>query len=97
MLLLLILFAVLQAADGVLTYIGLKRGMGEMNPVARRIIAALGMIPAIVAFKLGGIGLVGGIAYAAGEHWPWVMIPACIVALYPIYHNVKAIRSTKEK
>lgn len=91
------LFAALQAADGILTYIGMKDGLGEMNPVARKIIDALGLIPAIVGFKLLGIVVVGAMAYFAGDLWPWVLVPACIVAFYPIYHNVKAIRSTKEK
>ena len=88
---LLFLFALLQLADGALTYIGLKRGMGEMNPIAREIIAQIGVVPAIALFKVLGIVAIWGLSLAAGEHSAWVLIPACIVALYPIYHNVKAL------
>ena len=87
----LILFALLQIGDGVLTYIGLKRGLGEMNPIAREVIAQLGIVPAIALLKVLGVVVVWGLSLAAGDASAWVLIPACIIALYPIYHNVRAL------
>lgn len=54
----LLLLALLQIADGVLTHLGLNRGAKEANPVMRFLIERIGQVPALVAAKLATFGIV---------------------------------------
>jgi hypothetical protein len=65
----LIVFVLLQLADGVLTYAGVERfGPGaEGNPILATWIMITGAAPALVGAKLLACAC-GGVLYAAGVH-----------------------------
>ena len=54
---LLVLNLVLQVFDGVATYQGLRLGWREANPLLLFAIEALGVVPALVLFKVKACGL----------------------------------------
>jgi len=87
---LLILFAVLQIADGVTTITALKSGRSEGNPILLWAMNRVKIIPALVVFKLAYMGLVGGLVY----YYPSVYLDVAIGVLcgiycWVIYNNVK--------
>ena len=65
----LLVFVVLQAADGLLTYLAVERfGVGaEGNPILATWILLTGSGPALIGAKLLACGC-GGVLYAAGGH-----------------------------
>ena len=65
----LVLFVMLQLADGVLTYAAVQRfGAGaEGNPILATWIVLSGALPALVGAKLLACAC-GGVLYAAGVH-----------------------------
>jgi hypothetical protein len=65
----LVIFVLLQLADGVLTYAAVQRfGAGaEGNPILAAWIMITGAIPALVGAKLLACAC-GGVLYAAGVH-----------------------------
>ena len=77
----LVLFVMLQLADGVLTYAAVQRfGAGaEGNPILATWIVLSGALPALVGAKLLACAC-GGVLYAAGVH----RVLAGLSALYLI-------------
>ena len=67
--LLLLLFVVLQAADGVLTYVAVERfgPQAEGNPLLATWMMLTGAVPALVGAKTMAC-LCGGLLYVAGVH-----------------------------
>ena len=65
----LVLFVLLQLADGVLTYAAVQRfgAVAEGNPILATWIVVTGALPALVAAKLLACAC-GGVLYAAGVH-----------------------------
>jgi hypothetical protein len=55
MTILLILFAVLSAADGLITNYALNKGLTELNPVVRGFIKTFGQVPGLAILKVAPV------------------------------------------
>ena len=60
------LFVLTQLADGILTYVGLSRGLSEGNPVALWGFARFGVVPTLIVMKIVGV-VCGYVLYATGS------------------------------
>jgi len=87
---LLILLAALQLGDILTTLRFLKRGVGEANPVLRKLFQAIGVLPTLIGMK----GALIYLAYSSmgSAYWTEVMIGLCVVYAYVCYHNYKAVK-----
>ena len=85
----LLVFIVLQAADGLLTYVAVERfGVGaEGNPILATWILLTGSAPALIGAKLLACAC-GGVLYAAGVH----SVLAGLSALYLLMAVVPWLR-----
>lgn len=84
----LIAFFVTQIGDAVTTYMILKRGGSERNPVIRAVIERIGLIPALVCTK---IPVMIAMTILASFHW---IGPAAGVIVYIVVleNNLKQIK-----
>lgn len=103
---LLALFAVLEAIDGVQTHNGIRRGKLEQNPLARMVITPLGLVPMLLLFKLAAFLIVAGLTYAghAFAIWPlivggslWLLIPVNLFQAWVVKHNAEVLSSKSNK
>ena len=69
----------LQVADGMLTYVGLRAGASEANPLVASAMIALGVGPALVLVKAGGCY---ALTIVARSPLRWVLWP--IAAFYTV-------------
>lgn len=94
MLALLILFVILQVADGVTTYIGLSgRGVAEGWFVAAWIIDRIGLAPALVISKLTVAGL--GWFISLFPQGAWVLVPLIALYAYAVFNAIRVIRRAR--
>lgn len=90
-------FLALQILDLASTLVALDLGLGEGNPLAARAIVALGPVPALLAFKVGGVAL--GLALLARVQVlyprspaPWRILAGVVLCYIPVvWNNVAAI------
>ena len=80
-----VLFLVLQAADGVLTYVGVKTlGLGmEANPLLLALMVTLGQAPAVLCAK--------GVAVALGMSLHLIGVHKIVALLSAIYLTAAVI------
>lgn len=89
-LVLITLLIVLGVADCVTTWIGLKLGASEANPVAAPVLKALGPVAGMLALKLACTGILVAVLLARPGWW-W--LGAAFVAGYALVlaNNVRVI------
>lgn len=91
MIYLVILFAGLNIADAVTTYIGLRNSnVREGNPLAVWLFAKFGLIPMLVITK--GVVLLLGLYIGLAKGGYWVLVPLIGLYAYGVYNNLKVIR-----
>lgn len=88
---LVILLALLQIADLVTTYKGLKMGKKEANPIGRWLLRKLGFI-GLVLPKIAVTGFIGWLAYQNYTSGLVLLILTNLMMGYVFYHNMKVIR-----
>lgn len=83
MILSIVILTILQIADSVLTYLLLKSGGSELNPVMRWLMGGIGIVPALILVK--SLMLV----YLIWASVLWLNIAACIVYTLVVLWNFK--------
>lgn len=86
MLSLLILFTLLQLADGYSTFVLLSRGGRELNLPLAWTFDRIGLIPGLLLYK--GACIAGGIALHAMDATP-VLAALCVLYAGVVWHNIR--------
>ena len=88
------LFYILQIADALTTYYALKLGGSEANPVVRKLMDAIGVLPAMLAFKALSIAAVYFGAYSMGAD---VLMLWCVFYVVVVIWNVAQINKLRSQ
>jgi hypothetical protein len=80
----------LQAADVVTTAKALHAGAVELNPLARRLFGALGVLPAAIALKLLGTAPIVALALLYPRLWP-VPLAYAATLVWVVRHNLREL------
>jgi hypothetical protein len=83
------LFALLQLVDGVQTYEGLKRGKGECNRLAAKLMRRMGVLPALAILKVGATLVLVAIALAGAP--PWALCVSCSLQIGVVISNARVL------
>ena len=88
-----VIFYALQVADALTTYYAIKMGGSEANPVVRKLMQAIGVLPAMLAFKALSVAAVYFGAYAMGADvlMFWVLFYVGVVGWNVV--QIKKLRS----
>ena len=82
-------FFLLQLADGWTTHEILKRGGYERNPLVRMAMETLGVVPALLLYKVLGC-VAGWLVYSTGTLWAMGMITVFMAGI--IVNNEMVLR-----
>ena len=94
-LLLFIVFAILQIADGVTTFKIIKAGGCELNPVVKYAIENIGLVQGLVIAKAISIGL--GYFLLVNSQATTLLVVSCIYAAVIINNGIQYYRITNTK
>lgn len=83
------LLMALQVADGLTTYLALKKGAAEGNPIMRKLFEKIGMVPALIITKGALMAIVWHWRDVLGALWLAVF---CAVYLAVAVNNVRVAR-----
>lgn len=90
MIILLGVLSLLQIADIWLTIRILREGGRELNPLMRRVMSVLGLVPGMTLLKSFGMVLILGLVYLFGWRWEHAAI-ACVLQLLIVLWNANVL------
>ena len=92
------LFVALQVADVVLTVAILRRGGRELNPVARRFMAALGIVGGALALKAVVAAVVALCLLELSRTWQLGLLGLFnVVYVGIVFHNARVLRRRNKR
>ena len=87
-------FLLLQLADGWTTHQILKRGGYERNPLVRMAMDTLGVVPALMLYKVLGC-VAGWLVYSTGTLWAMALITVFMAGI--IVNNELVLRRLQKR